>query len=53
LLDDCPKPIAIFTAALVAAIITPDPTAISMLIVMGALTGLYFLSVGLLKVFGR
>lgn len=44
---------AIFTAALIAAIITPDPTAISMLIVMGALVGLYFLSVGLLKVFGR
>lgn len=44
---------AIFAAALVAAIITPDPTAVSMLIVMGALTGLYFLSVGLLKVFGR
>lgn len=44
---------AIFAAALVAAIITPDPTAISMLIVMAALTGLYFLSVGLLKLFGR
>lgn len=44
---------AIFAAALVAAIITPDPTAVSMLIVMAALTGLYFLSVGLLKVFGR
>ncbi len=44
---------AIFAAALVAAIITPDPTAISMLIVMAALTGLYFLSVLLLKVFGR
>ena len=44
---------AIFGAALVAAIITPDPTAISMLIVMAALTGLYFLSVGLLKIFGR
>ena len=44
---------AIFAAALVAAIITPDPTAISMLIVMAALVGLYFLSLGLLKLFGR
>ncbi len=44
---------AIFAAALVAAIITPDPTAISMLIVMGALSALYFLSIGLLKIFGR
>lgn len=44
---------AVFGASVVAAIITPDPTAFSMLIVMGALIGLYFLSVGLLKVFGR
>jgi sec-independent protein translocase protein TatC len=44
---------AIFGAAVAAAIITPDPTAFSMLIVMGALLVLYFLSVGLLRLFGR
>lgn len=44
---------AIFGAALVAAVITPDPTAFSMIIVMAALVGLYFLSVALLKVFGK
>jgi sec-independent protein translocase protein TatC len=44
---------AIFGAAVVSAIITPDPTAFSMLIVMGALLVLYFLSVILLRLFGR
>jgi sec-independent protein translocase protein TatC len=44
---------AVLGAAVAAAVITPDPTAFSMLIVMGALIGLYFLSVGLLKLFGR
>jgi sec-independent protein translocase protein TatC len=44
---------AVFGAALVAAIITPDPTAFSMLMVMGALIGLYFVSVLLLRLFGR
>lgn len=44
---------AIFGAAVASAIITPDPTAFSMLIVMGALLVLYFLSVGLLRLFGR
>jgi len=44
---------AIFSASLVAAIITPDPTAFSMLLVMGALCGLYFLSILLLKCFGK
>jgi sec-independent protein translocase protein TatC len=44
---------AVFGASVAAAIITPDPTAFSMLIVMGALVGLYFLSIALLKVFGR
>lgn len=44
---------AIFAAAVVSAIITPDPTAFSMLIVMGALLVLYFASVLLLKLFGR
>jgi sec-independent protein translocase protein TatC len=44
---------AILGASLLAAVITPDPTAISMLIVMAALVGLYFLSVLLLKLFGR
>jgi len=44
---------AVLGATVVAALITPDPTAISMLIVMAALVGLYFLSIVLLKVFGR
>ncbi|MBI4534016.1 MAG: twin-arginine translocase subunit TatC [Candidatus Melainabacteria bacterium] len=44
---------AIFCASVIAAIITPDPTAFSMLLVLGALVGLYFLSIGLLKLFGR
>jgi sec-independent protein translocase protein TatC len=44
---------AVFGASVLAAIITPDPTAISMLIVMAALIGLYFLSVLLLKLCGR
>lgn len=44
---------AVFAAAVIAAIITPDPTAVSMLIVMAALSTLYFVSIGLLKLFGR
>jgi sec-independent protein translocase protein TatC len=44
---------AIFSAAVVAGIITPDPTAFSMLIVMSALLVLYFVSVALLRLFGR
>lgn len=44
---------AIVCATLVAAVITPDPTAFSMLLVMGALIALYFLSIILLKLFGR
>lgn len=44
---------AIFGAAVLSAIITPDPTAFSMLIVMSALLVLYFASVALLKLFGR
>jgi sec-independent protein translocase protein TatC len=40
---------AIFGTALVACVITPDPTAFSMLIVMAALNGLYVLSIVLLK----
>jgi sec-independent protein translocase protein TatC len=44
---------AVFAAAVIAAIITPDPTAFSMLLVMGALTTLYFISIALLKLFGR
>ncbi len=44
---------AIFVAAVVAAIITPDPTAVSMLIVLVALSALYFISILLLKFFGR
>lgn len=44
---------AIMVSAVVAAIVTPDPTVISMLIVMVALVSLYFGSVLLLKVFGK
>ncbi len=44
---------AILAATIIAAIVTPDPTAISMLIVMAALISLYFLSILLLKIFGR
>lgn len=44
---------AIFGASLIAAVITPDPTAFSMLLVMGALCGLYFLSILILKLFGK
>jgi sec-independent protein translocase protein TatC len=44
---------ALLGAGIIAAIITPDPTAFSMLIVMGALVALYFISVALLKLFGR
>jgi len=44
---------AVFGASVIAAIITPDPTAFSMLLVMGALTALYFISIVLLKIFGR
>jgi sec-independent protein translocase protein TatC len=40
---------AIFGTSLVACVITPDPTAFSMLIVMAALNGLYILSIVLLK----
>ena len=44
---------AVFGAGVAAAVITPDPTAFSMLIVMAALTGLYFMSVWLLRLFGK
>lgn len=44
---------AIVGASVVAAIITPDPTVISMLIVMAALVALYFFTILLLKLFGR
>jgi len=44
---------AVFGASVVAAIITPDPTAFSMLIVFAALSSLYFVSIGLLKAFKR
>jgi len=44
---------AVFGAALVAMIITPDPTAFTMLLVTAALSTLYFGSVLLLKIFGR
>lgn len=44
---------AVFAASIVALVITPDPTAFSMLLVMGALVGLYTISVLLLKLFGR
>lgn len=44
---------AVFAASCVALVITPDPTAFSMLLVIAALVGLYAISVLLLKLFGR
>lgn len=44
---------AVVGASVIALIITPDPTAISMLLVMGALIGLYAITVVVLKLFGR
>lgn len=44
---------AIVGSSVLAAIITPDPTVISMLIVMAALVALYFFTIILLKLFGR
>lgn len=44
---------AILASSIVAAIITPDPTVVSMLIVTAALIGLYFLTILLLKISGR
>lgn len=44
---------AVVGASVVALIITPDPTAVSMLLVTGALIGLYSITVLVLKLFGR
>ncbi len=44
---------AVVGSSVAAAVITPDPTFISMVIVWAALLGLYFFTIGLLKVFGR
>lgn len=44
---------AVTASAIVAAVITPDPTVFSMLVVMAALVLLYFLTVALLRAFGR
>ncbi len=44
---------ALVGASIAAAIITPDPTIFSMLIVLAGLIGLYFATIVLLKVFGR
>ena len=44
---------AVFATSVVAMIITPDPTAFSMILVMGALMGLYAITVVLLRLFGR
>ena len=44
---------AVVGTSVVAAVITPDPTVVSMLIVMAALVSLYFSTVLLLKMFGR
>lgn len=44
---------AIVVCSMVAAVVTPDPTVISMLIVMVALVSLYFGSVLLLRLFGK
>jgi sec-independent protein translocase protein TatC len=44
---------AIFGAGVVAAVVTPDPTAFSMLVTMAALVALYGLSIVLVKVLGK
>ncbi len=44
---------AIFGAGVVAAVVTPDPTAFSMLVTMAALVALYGLSIILVKFFGK
>lgn len=44
---------AVVAASVVAAVITPDPTVVSMLIVMAALVTLYFSTILLLRIFGR
>ena len=44
---------AVFGTSVIALVITPDPTAFSMILVMGALMGLYAITVVLLKLFGR
>ncbi len=44
---------AVFGSGMVACVLTPDPTAFSMLIVTAALSALYFLSIILLKCFGK
>jgi len=44
---------AIFVAGIVAAVVTPDPTAFSMLVTMAALIALYGLSIILVKFMGK
>lgn len=44
---------AIFCAGVVAAVVTPDPTAFSMLVTMAALVALYGLSILLVKLLGK
>ncbi|HIA55054.1 MAG TPA: twin-arginine translocase subunit TatC [Candidatus Melainabacteria bacterium] len=44
---------AIFGAGILAAVVTPDPTAFSMLVTMAALVALYGLSIILVKFFGK
>lgn len=44
---------ALVVSSVAAAIITPDPTIFSMLIVLAGLIGLYFSTIVLLKLFGR
>lgn len=44
---------AFFAAGIVAAVVTPDPTAFSMLVTMAALVALYGLSIALLKFCGK
>lgn len=44
---------AIFGAGILAAVVTPDPTAFSMLVTMAALIALYGLSIILVKFFGK
>lgn len=44
---------AIFGASVIAAVVTPDPTAFSMLVTMAALVALYGLSIILVKFLGK
>ncbi len=44
---------AVFAALIIAGIIAPDPTAVSLTLVWAALTALYFISIAFLQLFGK